>query len=195
MLSFLQDFGIQHSAVAGRHTGRAVRAVQRSLGTAPPRVPRQLKLPGIDPATLPHERGVFNLVAFLGIALMTTILVIGIKESANLNSVIVMVKVCVRARSSSGWARLTLLKHTSTGVGQLASFIPPNVGEFGEYRLVGRCARRGVIFFAYIGFDAVSTAAQEAKNPQARHAHRHPRLAGHLHDPVHPGVGRCLPDW
>ena len=47
----------------------------------------------------------------------------------------------------------------------------------------------GVVFFAYIGFDAVSTAAQEAKNPQARHADRHPRIVGDVHDPLHPGVG------
>ena len=52
-------------------------------------------------------------------------------------------------------------------------------------------AGAGLIFFAYIGFDAVSTAAQEARNPQKRHADRHPRLARHLHHPLHPGVAHA----
>ena len=49
-----------------------------------------------------------------------------------------------------------------------------------------------MVFFAYIGFDAVSTAAQEAKNPQQGHAHRHPWLARHLHRALHPDVARLI---
>src|SRR5664280_2907864 len=45
-------------------------------------------------------------------------------------------------------------------------FIPPNTGTFGEFGISGIMRAAGVIFFAYIGFDAVSTAAQEARNPQ-----------------------------
>ena len=45
-------------------------------------------------------------------------------------------------------------------------FVPPNLGHFGQFGMVGHLRGAGVIFFAYIGFDAVSTAAQEAKNPQ-----------------------------
>ena len=45
-------------------------------------------------------------------------------------------------------------------------FIPPNTGEFGKFGWSGVLQAAGIIFFAYIGFDAVSTAAQEAKNPQ-----------------------------
>ena len=55
----------------------------------------KLKLAHIDPATLPQQHGVFNLVAFLGIMFATTVLIIGIKESANFNSFIVVVKVAV----------------------------------------------------------------------------------------------------
>jgi APA family basic amino acid/polyamine antiporter len=52
------------------------------------------------------------------------------------------------------------------GVGDCLQFIPPNTGVFGEYGFTGILTGAAVIFFAYIGFDAVSTAAQEAKNPQ-----------------------------
>ena len=50
--------------------------------------------------------------------------------------------------------------------GNWRPFIPANTGEFGEFGWSGILRGAGVIFFAYIGFDAVSTAAQEAKNPQ-----------------------------
>src|SRR5207248_741285 len=55
----------------------------------------KLQAAGIDPAILPHTHGVFNLLGFLAIVITTIILVIGIKESANFNSGIVIVKVCV----------------------------------------------------------------------------------------------------
>ena len=54
-----------------------------------------LALKNIDPSTLPHQASAFNLFGFLGIMMVTVVLVIGIKESANLNSVIVVIKVCV----------------------------------------------------------------------------------------------------
>src|SRR5581483_5649924 len=59
------------------------------------RIGTTLAAHGIDPSTLPQTEGVFNLMAFLAIAIVTTILVIGIKESANFNSFIVVIKVCV----------------------------------------------------------------------------------------------------
>ncbi len=69
-------------------------------------------------------------------------------------------------------------------------FIPPNTGAFGEFGWSGIMRAAAVIFFAYIGFDAVSTAAQEAKKPAARHAHRHHRIAGRLHRALY----RCFRD-
>ena len=57
-------------------------------------------------------------------------------------------------------------------------FIPPNEGHFGTYGWSGVLAAAGVIFFAYIGFDAISTAAQESQEPAARHADRHPGEPG-----------------
>ncbi len=101
----------------------------------------------------------FNFPAIFIVAVVTTLLVLGIKESANFNNVIVLVKVIV------------ILLFIGFGVHYVAAdnltpFIPKNTGEFGHYGWSGIFRAAGVIFFAYIGFDAVSTAAQEAKNPQ-----------------------------
>jgi APA family basic amino acid/polyamine antiporter len=101
----------------------------------------------------------FNLPAVVIIALVTTLLVIGIKESANVNNVIVFVKVAV------------VLLFIAFAAGSIVTanwhpFIPPNTGDPQHFGFSGVMAGAAVVFFAYIGFDAVSTAAQEAKNPQ-----------------------------
>jgi APA family basic amino acid/polyamine antiporter len=103
--------------------------------------------------------GLFNVPASVIILLVSVILIIGIKESAGFNTVIVVVKVAV------------LLLFVIFGVKYINRanwhpFIPPNTGKFGEFGWSGVLRGAGVIFFAFIGFDAVSTAAQEAKNPQ-----------------------------
>ncbi|MFN2636986.1 MAG: amino acid permease [Gemmatimonadaceae bacterium] len=106
-----------------------------------------------------HTGAVVNLPAILLIGLMTTLLVIGIKESARFNNFIVILKVTIvflvigfgfMYVNQSNWH----------------PFIPPNNGEYGHYGWSGIVRGAAVVFFAYIGFDAVSTAAQEAKNPQ-----------------------------
>jgi APA family basic amino acid/polyamine antiporter len=100
-----------------------------------------------------------NLPAVFIVALMSTILVIGIKESARVNNVIVVLKVTIvlviifiglQHLNPSNWK----------------PFIPPNTGEWGTFGWSGILRGAGLVFFAYIGFDAVSTAAQEAKRPQ-----------------------------
>ncbi len=103
--------------------------------------------------------GIINLPAVILIAVLTTLLVIGIKESANFNNVVVFLKV--------------LIVFLVIGFGSMYvksenwhPFIPPNTGEFGHFGITGIIRAAAVVFFAYIGFDAVSTAAQEAKNPQ-----------------------------
>jgi APA family basic amino acid/polyamine antiporter len=102
---------------------------------------------------------VINLPAVLVVAAITMVLIVGIKESATLNAVIVFVKIAI------------LLVFTVAGIFAIKPslwhpFIPPNKGQFGIFGLSGVLRGAGVIFFAYIGFDAVSTLAQEAKNPQ-----------------------------
>jgi basic amino acid/polyamine antiporter, APA family len=118
----------------------------------------------IDPSTLPHETGLFNLVAFFAILIVTAVLVIGIKESANLNSLIVVVKlgiVAIFLYLGAGY----LLHHPDLARTNWHPFIPPEQGP-GQYGWGGITAGAASVFFAYIGFDAVSTAAQEARNPQ-----------------------------
>ena len=93
------------------------------------------------------------------IALITTLLVFGIKESAGFNNIMVIIKVAV------------ILLFIAIGFSFVQGvnwkpFIPENTGEWGHFGISGILRAAGVIFFAYIGFDAVSTAAQEAKNPQ-----------------------------
>ncbi len=119
---------------------------------------------GTDLSTLPHVTGAFNLVAFLVILLVTAILVIGIQESANFNTLIVVVKLtCVFVFIVLGAA--FLLKHPDLARMNWHPFIPPKDAA-GHFGFNGIAAGAASVFFAYIGFDAVSTAAQEAKNPQ-----------------------------
>ena len=120
---------------------------------------------GIDWHTLPHATAVFNLIAFIGIAMVTTILVIGIKESANFNSAIVFVKLAA-VLIFIAVAGNFVLHHMAQAKANWTPFVPPNSGHFGIYGWSGVARGAAVVFFAYIGFDAVSTAAQEAKNPQ-----------------------------
>ncbi|MGP8251501.1 MAG: amino acid permease [Terracidiphilus sp.] len=120
--------------------------------------------PGVSDVGLPHATGFFNLVAMLGVLAITTVLVIGIKESANFNSVIVFIKLTVVAifLVVGGYF---LIKHPWVAKANWHPFVPPKdaAGNFG-WGGISKGASR--IFFAYIGFDAVSTAAQEAKKPQ-----------------------------
>jgi APA family basic amino acid/polyamine antiporter len=92
------------------------------------------------------------------------ILVIGIKESANFNNGIVAIKVAVLL-IFLGIGGNYLLGHRELMAMNWHPFIPPNEG-FGQYGISGVLRASGIIFFAYIGFDAVSTAAQEARNPE-----------------------------
>jgi APA family basic amino acid/polyamine antiporter len=103
--------------------------------------------------------GIANLPAVVIVLAVTTLLVIGVKESANFTSAIVVVKVLVVIAfivACAGFVK------TSNWV----PFVPENTGVFGHFGWSGVLRGAGVVFFAYIGFDAVSTTAQEAKNPQ-----------------------------
>jgi len=102
---------------------------------------------------------IFNLPAVIIIAIVTLLLVIGIRESANVNNVIVFVKVAVVLLFLVGAAH-------AVNPANWHPFIPPSTGVRGHFGWSGVTQGAGIVFFAYIGFDAVSTAAQEAKNPQ-----------------------------
>lgn len=106
----------------------------------------------------------YDYIGFLVILAITTILVIGIKESANFTTAIVILKVAVVCMFI-GLAAAFLMSH-AWKPNFWHPFIPPNTGVRGEFGWSGILRGAGVVFFAYIGFDAVSTAAQEANNPK-----------------------------
>jgi len=93
------------------------------------------------------------------IILLMSLLIIGIQESARVNGLIVAVKVVI------------VIIVIAVGFGYINQanyhpFVPPNTGKFGEFGISGVMRAAAVVFFAFIGFDAVSTAAQEARRPQ-----------------------------
>ena len=107
----------------------------------------------------PFEGGIINLPAVFIVMLMSFILMRGTKESATINGVIVLLKVTVvLVFIGLGWQYIRPENYTP--------YIPDNTGTFGEFGFSGIIRAAAIVFFAYIGFDAVSTAAQEAKNPK-----------------------------
>ena len=102
---------------------------------------------------------VLNLPAILITVLVTALLIVGVREAASVNGAIVITKVAVLLVVIAAGAMF--IDPTNWH-----PFVPPNTGTFGEYGWSGVLRGAGVIFFAYIGFDAVSTSAQEARNPQ-----------------------------
>ena len=113
----------------------------------------------IVPASLAGPPGAFNLPAALIVVIVAALLVIGIKESADTNTLLVAIKsivLVVFVVAGASYMRRA----------NLTPFVPPNTGAFGSFGWSGVLRGAGVMFFAYIGFDAVSTAAQEASNPK-----------------------------
>ena len=156
------DLVLEYAVGAGTVSvswSRYVTALLRDFGI---NLPAQWTLSPFETAVLADGstvHGIVNLPAALIIVLISALLIRGIQESARVNSTIVVVKVAV------------VLAVVGAGIFYIKSqnyvpFIPENTGEFGHYGWSGILRGAGVIFFAYIGFDAVSTAAQEAKNPQ-----------------------------
>ena len=135
VVSFLHDIGLDVPCALSGARGTVVKCADGTSMTA-----------------------VFNLPAVVIIALVTTLLVIGIKESATTNNVIVFIKLAVVVLF------IVFAAH-AVNPANWHPFIPAAEGQ-GHFGWDGVVAGGGIVFFAYIGFDAVSTAAQEAKNPQ-----------------------------
>lgn len=107
----------------------------------------------------PTEGGIVNLPAMIIVVLLSLILMRGTKGSARFNDLIVVLKIAVVL------AFIVLgLKYIHTE--NLTPFVPENTGQFGAFGWSGVLRGAAIVFFAYIGFDAVSTAAQETKNPR-----------------------------
>jgi basic amino acid/polyamine antiporter, APA family len=107
----------------------------------------------------PWDGGIINLPAVFIIVLMSLLLIKGTKESARVNAFIVGLKVSVVLI-------FIILGWTYINYSNYDPYIPDNTGEFGAFGFSGIIRAAAIVFFAYIGFDAVSTAAQEAKNPK-----------------------------
>ena len=125
-------------------------------------LPAAVTLSPFDAATLPDgstAQGFVNLPAVFIIAMISLLLMRGISASARVNNTIVAVKLAVVAAVICVGAFYVKAQN-------YVPFIPENTGTFGEFGWSGIMRGAGVIFFAYIGFDAVSTAAQEARDPQ-----------------------------
>jgi basic amino acid/polyamine antiporter, APA family len=151
------EYSLSSSTVAVGWSAYAVTLLGEMGIHVPPRLTgapgSQILLP--DGSTL---TAVFNLPAVIICLAITALLVVGIRESARVNTTIVVIKVAVLALFVGFGAHYT-------NTANLHPFIPPNTGEFGSFGWSGILRGAGIIFFAYIGFDAVSTASQEAKNP------------------------------
>jgi basic amino acid/polyamine antiporter, APA family len=108
---------------------------------------------------------VINVPAALVVAAISALLIIGVRESARFNSVIVVIKVAIVVIFIITGIWFVSTQNWVTASNPSGAFVPPNIGP-GQYGWSGVVRGAAVVFFAYIGFDAVSTAAQEAKDPK-----------------------------
>jgi APA family basic amino acid/polyamine antiporter len=107
----------------------------------------------------PWDGGLINLPAVFIVVLMSSLLIKGTSDSARVNNIIVLLKVSVvLIFIFLGWRYINTDNYVP--------YIPENNGNFGEFGFSGIIRAAAIVFFAYIGFDAVSTAAQEAKTPK-----------------------------
>jgi basic amino acid/polyamine antiporter, APA family len=143
VVSFFKDFGV---------------VVPQALAAAPF---------AYDPATDAwHATGaILNIPAMIVVAAVSAVLVVGVRESARANAVIVAIKLVIILVFIAVAAPFVSTAHWVTAANPSGNFIPPNTGP-GQFGFSGVLRGAAVVFFAYIGFDAVSTAAQEAKRPQ-----------------------------
>jgi APA family basic amino acid/polyamine antiporter len=140
------EYALSVATVAVRWSGYFV-SLARDVGIA------------IPPAlAAPPPEGLFNLPAAVIVLVVAALLVIGIKQSADTNTLLVAIKSVVLVVFVVAGAAYVKREN-------LIPFVPPNLGPFGQFGWSGVLRGAGVMFFAYIGFDAVSTAAQEARNP------------------------------
>jgi APA family basic amino acid/polyamine antiporter len=152
------EYALSGSTVAVGWSGYFV-SLLRDLGLHLPAVLTAapgVAVTGADGVTV---TGFFNVPAAAIILVVTALLTIGIRESARTNTVLVIIKSAVLVVFVVAGISYVQREH-------LTPFIPPNAGEFGAFGWSGVLRGAAIIFFAYIGFDAVSTAAQEARKPQ-----------------------------
>jgi basic amino acid/polyamine antiporter, APA family len=160
----LLEYGLAASVVAVGWSGYVV-SLLADMGihvpaalTGPAGYPKELA----DGTTITT---VFNLPAFLICLLLALLLVVGVSESAKVNNLIVAIKVTVLVAFIVVGGFL-IMQNYGNFAPNWQPFIPEPTGEKGEFGWSGILRAASIVFFAYIGFEAVSTAAQEAKNPK-----------------------------
>ncbi len=152
------EYGVSASTVAAGWSGYFV-SLLHDFGIAFPAALANAPLAATGFHDMHRTGAIVNLPAVALIAGLTVFLLVGVRESATFNGFMVLIK--------TGIVILVILfglpyVHFSN----LVPFIPPNEGTWGKFGVSGILAGSGMIFFAYIGFEAVSVAAQEAKNPR-----------------------------
>jgi basic amino acid/polyamine antiporter, APA family len=148
VVSLLRDIGV---IIPPELTGPAGQALMRDGA--------QVMVNGVGVTTL------FNLPAFLICLTLTLLLVVGVSESAKVNNVIVAIKVGVIVAFILIGGYM-VISNFETLQANWTPFIPEPTGKEGEFGWGGVFRAASIVFFAYIGFEAVSTAGQESKNPQ-----------------------------
>jgi APA family basic amino acid/polyamine antiporter len=166
----LLEYGLAASVVAVGWAGYVVSLLKDFGLVIPPALTGPYGYPLLKDGVQVVVNGVpattlFNLPAFLICMALAGLLVVGVSESAKVNNVIVAIKmgVIIAFILIVGWF---VIEHFQTLKGNWDPFIPPATGNKGEFGWGGVIRAASIVFFAYIGFEAVSTAGQEAKNPK-----------------------------
>jgi len=152
------EYLISSAAIAAGWSGYFL-ALAQQLGMSIPATLAGAPLAVADAGELVATGAAFNLPAAALVMAITIILMYGLKLSVTFNSTMVAIKLgIVLLVIIVGLPHVSGANHTP--------FVPPNTGVFGEFGWSGVLRATGVIFFAYLGFDAVSVLAQETRNPQ-----------------------------
>lgn len=152
------EYAVGSSTIASSWSGY-FNELLHSLGLT---LDQQLMMTPFESVVLPGGEvlhGIVNLPSVFIVIIMSMILIHGTKGSARLNNVIVVLKIAIVLI-------FIFIGFHYINKSNLTPFIPKNEGSFGKFGWTGIFRAAGMIFFAYMGFDAVSTAAQETKNPQ-----------------------------
>ena len=152
------EYGVSASTVAVGWSGYFV-SLLSNFGIDFPASLANAPLAGAGPSDMRWTGALINLPATILTLALTALLVVGMRASAQFNGAMVLIKTAIILL-------VILFGLPFVQPDNLSPFIPPNEGEFGRFGWSGILAASGMVFFAYIGFDAVSVAAQEAKNPQ-----------------------------
>lgn len=158
VISFLKDYGYEIPAQLSAATGTVLYNIPNIGWQALSGLSKET-LSTLDINSIQQVTAIMNLPAMLIIVVLTILLVIGITESVSFNTTMVLIKI------------LAIVLFVAFGfsfvkVGNWHPFIPENTGEWGHFGISGIFRGAAVVIIAYIGFDAISTTAQEAKNPQ-----------------------------